>query len=667
MQAQPSSSSTMANNEDDVEQEPPRKGLLSRLPGGTPALLAFVLSLLSYTIQTESAQYVQATLGYRKPILSLYLGHSGLIILLPCHLLFLKLYYKRPIRHFYNLLVLNLHWQLQSPINRVHDGKIQEGIVNRLSVISRRSTQIDDTNTREWDQEQPRRSISRNSRSYRSSSSRGRTSLNFSRSNSYHGHMSTGTYSNRNSFQVDRDHSRNSIGSHTRLPVQEATPVYQGYFQKKYGVDVPKLSLLLLILMTAITIPALSWYCAVPMTSMADITALYNTFSMWALVFSVWFLGDSWNRFKICSVLMACGGVVVVAYGGQSHQRRGNAREDASNPLLGDFLALFGAVTMAAYEMAFKLLGTLPDEDEQAKRWENRTSSQGEEEEEERHGLLASEQEDHDARKQVHVGDGNGHLHTASLGDERTSIWTPPIDGQEGISSPIGNYGGTATYSADASAETPDADVLSRKIGQAQSNGRNGSTSMDGGDLKTASTDGPLPVSSETSSVLDPVDAEEIRRGGTRLSRPRSSTWTSQPRVKVPAVEQDWIPAPLPFGLHANAITAGIGLFTFLTLWIGVVISHFTGIEPFELPSNWITVLMIMVVILTGIIFNGCFMTLLGIWGPVTASVSCLLSTVAVVILDSVIKGQISIVSVVGCGFIICGFGILLFEPDQQH
>lgn len=44
--------------------------------------------------------------------------------------------------------------------------------------------------------------------------------------------------------------------------------------------------------------------------------------------------------------------------------------ESASNPLLGDLLALFGAITMAAYEMAFKLLGTLPDEEGQKKRWD---------------------------------------------------------------------------------------------------------------------------------------------------------------------------------------------------------------------------------------------------------------------------------------------------------
>ena len=62
------------------------------------------------------------------------------------------------------------------------------------------------------------------------------------------------------------------------------------------------------------------------------------------------------------------------------------------------------------------------------------------------------------------------------------------------------------------------------------------------------------------------------------------------------------------------------------------------------------------------VIFNGCFMVLLSLWGPVTASVSCLLSTVAVAILDAVLRGDFSVVSFVGCLFIVGGFGVLLME-----
>jgi hypothetical protein len=35
------------------------------------ALVAFGISLVAFTVQTEAAQYVQQGLGYRKPFLSL--------------------------------------------------------------------------------------------------------------------------------------------------------------------------------------------------------------------------------------------------------------------------------------------------------------------------------------------------------------------------------------------------------------------------------------------------------------------------------------------------------------------------------------------------------------------------------------------------------------------
>ncbi len=60
------------------------------LPGGGKAIFAFSLSLFAYTLQTEFAQYVQQALNYRKPFLSLYLGHSGFLLLFPMHLFFLS-------------------------------------------------------------------------------------------------------------------------------------------------------------------------------------------------------------------------------------------------------------------------------------------------------------------------------------------------------------------------------------------------------------------------------------------------------------------------------------------------------------------------------------------------------------------------------------------------
>lgn len=45
----------------------------------------------AYTAQTELAQYVQQTLGYRQPFFLFWLTHSGYILLLPLHLLLASL------------------------------------------------------------------------------------------------------------------------------------------------------------------------------------------------------------------------------------------------------------------------------------------------------------------------------------------------------------------------------------------------------------------------------------------------------------------------------------------------------------------------------------------------------------------------------------------------
>lgn len=42
--------------------------------------------------------------------------------------------------------------------------------------------------------------------------------------------------------------------------------------------------------------PAHADRLAVPLTTMADVTTIYNTYAVWALVFSIYFLGEKWER-----------------------------------------------------------------------------------------------------------------------------------------------------------------------------------------------------------------------------------------------------------------------------------------------------------------------------------------------------------------------------------
>jgi hypothetical protein len=230
-----------------------------------------------------------------------------------------------------------------------------------------------------------------------------------------------------------------------------------------------------------------------------------------------------------------------------------DATRKGSNPVLGALLSFVGAMTMAGYEMAFALLGKLPDEAAQAARYAARaarrpTARGSVVEYSESEGLL-------DGQEEQHV-----------IGDD--------ADESFGAASP-------------AKPDRP------RKLGH-----------LDAARVSTQRVDDE-DSQSETSSTVDGASAssisddevEEVQRGSTRLSRARSAaTLPSAARKTRPSVvgvfDQDggpaappsprpvrhrsdsvteWIPPPLPFGLHANLMTAGIGGTTLLCLWVGIV------------------------------------------------------------------------------------------------
>jgi drug/metabolite transporter (DMT)-like permease len=107
-----------------------------------------------------------------------------------------------------------------------------------------------------------------------------------------------------------------------------------------------------------IAAPALSWYCAMPLTAVTDITAIYNTFAFFAYLLAVLWLGEKPTRAKLGSVVVAVLGVFVIAYG--DSWMRSNAPEDdggdqgktGTSRMIGNLLALFGAVSYAFYEVS---------------------------------------------------------------------------------------------------------------------------------------------------------------------------------------------------------------------------------------------------------------------------------------------------------------------------
>lgn len=663
----------------------PKKASFMNLPGGGKAIAAFVLILFAYTLQTEFAQYVQQSLNYRKPFLSLYLGHSGFLLLFPMHLYFLRWTTKRPVTHYLHLIAQNLRWQLETPASSLPDPRA-DAVRHRLTQASGRGSRV-----------------------------------------------ASGADAG--------EHEPESPGQR-RISALE----------QKFGFNVLRLAGLFLVLTIGITVPALSWYCAVPMTSMADITAIYNTFSVWALVFSVWFLGEKWERRKVFSVLLACLGVIIVAYGGADHrkvpkpidpvhgkppasddpaeqvlrrsfqavlsglQRKREADADppvssAHNPVLGDLLAFIGAVTMAAYEMAFKLIGTLPDEQKQAETYSavpggrNRRSRSyvryQDTEEDDRQHLRESEGLLHPSMSEGRHSSFNGDIGTLSHDDIESRQHVPGNDDDDDKRHSSND---ARTYSTvvdklieqdrpDYQSITPPPepsnpfeDEQESKADKVRVHAK--AVRANNGVKDSRDEDEESQV---TESELDEEEEQLVLSGATRLYRTRSHLSTShlastyaedsledpsiaEPRPSVShrtssyrKVSDPSIPPPLPFGLHANVMTAGIGLTTFTTFWIGIIIAHQLGWETFELPHNLRTYVSIAMVVLCGIFFNAAFMILLSLWGPVLASVSCLMTTILVEIADVLLGHRLKWISVLGCTLIGAGFAVLVGGGDAMH
>ena len=666
-----------------------KKPSFMNLPGGGKAIFAFVLSLFAYTLQTEFAQYVQQSLNYRKPFLSLYLGHSGFLLLLPMHLYFLKWTTGRPITHYLHLIAQNLRWQLDTPASTLPDPRA-DAVRQRLSQASgRRSRDVTET-----------------------------------------------------------DLDANEPESLQRRPAS--------FLEQKAGFNVVRLAGLFLVLTIGITVPALSWYCAVPMTSMADITAIYNTFSVWALVFSVWFLGEKWEKRKVFSVLLACLGVVIVAYGGADHRKvpkpidpvhgkpptsgepaeqlirrsihavftrmltkRAEDEEapvsNAHNPVLGDLLAFVGAVTMAAYEMAFKLIGTLPDENKQAEMYSavpggrNRRSrsyvryQDAGEDNNHGHGRYETEGLLRNSQSESRHGDFDGGLGTRHADDTDASqhiLGFGEEDQDEDDLKKQRESGEAPRYSTvvdklidqdrqDYQSITPppepvqpfDEDNGGKAVKVAADRVRVHAKAVHVSKNGDEDEDAESQV---TESELDEDEERLVLSGATRLHRTRSHLSTHQlasepsseaatrpgPSRRTSSYRKAYdpsIPPPLPFGLHANIMTAGIGLTTFTTFWIGIIVADQLGWEPFELPHNLRTCAAIGMVVLCGIFFNAAFMILLSLWGPVLASVSCLMTTILVEIADVLLGHKLKWISVLGCTLIGAGFAVLVGGGDSIH
>ena len=61
------------------------------------------------------------------------------------------------------------------------------------------------------------------------------------------------------------------------------------------------------------TFSAICWWISISLTSVADLTAIWNSSAFWSYIFSIYILKEHLQKFKLLAVLLACTGVILIA------------------------------------------------------------------------------------------------------------------------------------------------------------------------------------------------------------------------------------------------------------------------------------------------------------------------------------------------------------------
>ncbi|KAF9286197.1 hypothetical protein BGZ68_003142 [Mortierella alpina] len=109
---------------------------------------------------------------------------------------------------------------------------------------------------------------------------------------------------------------------------------------------------------TLYMVPSYLWYTCVAMTSMANLTAIYNTACFFAYLFSVWLLREKIVLNKVVAVFLSLLGVAIISLTTRdsSTVEDENVAADGGVPmsLAGDVLALIGAALYGFEEVVYK-------------------------------------------------------------------------------------------------------------------------------------------------------------------------------------------------------------------------------------------------------------------------------------------------------------------------
>lgn len=113
------------------------------------------------------------------------------------------------------------------------------------------------------------------------------------------------------------------------------------------------------ILTIILTVNGGAWFAAVALTTPGDVMAIYNCAIFFAAAFSVPLLKQKLSWTAISAVAISITGTFIIAYGDSSGNKTDDPDEGESSPvgasrLLGNLIALVGAMAFGLYEVLFK-------------------------------------------------------------------------------------------------------------------------------------------------------------------------------------------------------------------------------------------------------------------------------------------------------------------------
>ncbi|KAG0329791.1 hypothetical protein BG004_002268 [Podila humilis] len=267
------------------------------------------LCILSFVLQTELTKFVQTSMGYHKPYFILWISHSFWSIVLPFQFLYTTYIARtRPrslgtlrdrTEYFANLI-------RQSTSNLYHNRNVAYNAVESDS---------------------PRASMSPQSPSSPSPT----------------------PSSNPSSLpsQASTMHSA-SVPHSSAFTAREKLQLNRYLFCMIFGMT------------TLFMVPSYLWYFCVALTSMANLTAIYNTACFFAYLFSILFLREKIVRNKVLAVMLSLVGVAIIGLTSRGAVDSGEGGEDAAKTaanksgILGDVLSLLGAALYGFEEVMYK-------------------------------------------------------------------------------------------------------------------------------------------------------------------------------------------------------------------------------------------------------------------------------------------------------------------------